>query len=69
VYLITASEFAGSGLLDGSGSVAGIGWLHQTAPGLIGAAPLKVDLQQHGARQRPERRAKQCLGAHHAHRQ
>jgi len=43
VYLITATEFAGSGLLNGS--ITGIGWLYQTAPGLVGAAPLKVYLQ------------------------
>lgn len=43
VYLVRPSEMATSGLV--SGDISSIGWSYFTAPGLVGAAPLKIYLQ------------------------
>ena len=44
VYLIRASELAANGVLSGN-SPTSLGWNYQTAPGVAGAAPLKIYLQ------------------------
>src|SRR5438034_11296511 len=44
VYLITAAELAANGYTSGN-SPSSLGWNYQTAPGISGAAPLKIYLQ------------------------
>ena len=44
VYLILGSELTASNI--GTGNITGIGWNYQTAPGVSGAAELKVYLQE-----------------------
>lgn len=43
VYLILKSELQAAGV--GAGPIVGIGWTYQTGPGVSGAAPLKIYLQ------------------------